>query len=212
MLMVDSPVYLIKQGRTDAARQALLKLYGSQSPDVEARLANIQLTVAMEKVMHSQMSAVTWADLFHNPVDQRRTLVACIIWIVYQCGGNGFTSNGLYFLNQVGISINLVFKIIISMLALSTATNLLAGYLLERFGRRACFVYANILHMFVLATIGGLGFIGYASAGGWVSQLSRFIYCVTVDVVSALGTGNSRQPCYFNPTISNGRSLLRLSR
>lgn len=169
LFTIDSPVYLIKRGKTDAARKALRRLYGSQSLDIDARLADVQYTVAIEREMHSKLAAATWFDLFRDPIDRRRTLVACTIWIVYQCGGNAFTANGLYFLTQAGIQIDLVFKITISMLALSAVTNLFAGYALERFGRRACFVYANIFHMMVLVVIGGLGFVDYASSGGWVS-------------------------------------------
>ena len=169
LFTIDSPVFQVKRGQTDQARRSLYKLYGAGSPDVPARLANIQRAIALERETHARLAAARWSDLFRDPVDRRRTMIACIIWIIYQSGGNAFTANGLYFLSQLGINIDIVFKITISMLALSSITNLFAGYALERFGRRACFVYANIVHLIVLIVIGGLGFVSYQSAGGWVS-------------------------------------------
>lgn len=165
----DSPVYQIKCDQIGAARRSLMNFYGKDSPDLAARLASIQLAVALERDAQADLAPARWIDLFRDPVDRRRTLIACTIWLVYQAGGNAFTANGLYFLNQVGIQIDVVFKITITMLALSAVTNLFAGYALERFGRRACFVYANVFHLIVLLVIGGLGFVDYHSAGGLVS-------------------------------------------
>ncbi|KAG7527464.1 hypothetical protein FFLO_06908 [Filobasidium floriforme] len=162
----DSPVYQVKRDQVGPARRSLMKLYGKDSPDLAARLASIQLAVALERDAQAHLAPARWIDLFRDPVDRRRTLIACTIWLVYQAGGNAFTANGLYFLNQVGIQIDVVFKITITMLALSAVTNLFAGYALERFGRRACFVYANVFHLVVLLVIGGLGFVDYHSAGG----------------------------------------------
>ena len=68
----ESPRWLIGQGKTDRARDALLWLRSDRNV-IEAELAEMQMTFEIEKrTIHS----VAILDMWRNPVDRRRTLLA----------------------------------------------------------------------------------------------------------------------------------------
>jgi hypothetical protein len=142
----------------------LSRLYPRETAErIRARLATIQHGVAIEQEAAAQQGDVTLKDLFSTSIDRRRTFISIGTWIVFQFGGSAFTSQGLYFLTQQGIAIDTVFTITIcvsgrargffscisqaklvlapQMIALSALVNLFSVVLLEKIGRRGCFVY-----------------------------------------------------------------------
>ena len=54
---------------------------------------------------------------------------------------NTFTGQGLYFLQQQGLKITMATNISLGCLSLSALAFLLAGYVMDRVGRRVLFVY-----------------------------------------------------------------------
>lgn len=54
---------------------------------------------------------------------------------------NTFTGQGLYFLQQQGLKVTMATNISLGCLSLSALAFLLAGYVMERVGRRVLFVY-----------------------------------------------------------------------
>jgi hypothetical protein len=66
----------------------------------------------------------------------------------------------------------------------SAVTNFLVAYLLQKFGRRWCFVYANAFHFCVMLVLGLLGF-GKTKGAGWVGGVGLD---VTITASSAHST------------------------
>ncbi|KAG7529657.1 hypothetical protein FFLO_05501 [Filobasidium floriforme] len=164
-----SPVYLVKRGRPAEAAKALVRLHGLQDDvAVKQKLAVIQYAVATEMQMRPRLEAMTLKELFTDRVERKRTLTSIGLWFCYQAGGNTFTGQGLYFLQQQGLKITTATNISLGCLSVSAIVFLLGGYVMERVGRRVLFVYFHILHFALMLALGCLGFaIKSNAAAGW---------------------------------------------
>lgn len=72
----ESPVYLIKKGREEQARKAILRLYG-QGADVEGILSTIKKELHEEEAASSGVSQTTWKAIFSKE-HRARTFVAVL--------------------------------------------------------------------------------------------------------------------------------------
>ena len=76
----ESPRWLLSRGETDRARNALLWLRPNQS--IEAEFAEMQIAAGTEK-----QKSFAVLDMWRNPVDRRRTLLAIgVAGIQAACG------------------------------------------------------------------------------------------------------------------------------
>jgi SP family general alpha glucoside:H+ symporter-like MFS transporter len=98
-----SPIFLVKKGRMEDARQSLRKLYGTTA-DIPARLAIIQQAVAIEREEAAKIGASSYKDLFSTAIARKRTFASAWLWFTYQANGQVFIASGLYFLIITGES------------------------------------------------------------------------------------------------------------
>ena len=68
----ESPRWLVGHGEVEKARKSLKWLRPDQD-GVEAELAEINVTIEAEKLT---VQGAAWLDMFRNPVDRRRTILA----------------------------------------------------------------------------------------------------------------------------------------
>lgn len=99
-----SPIFLVKKGRMEDARQSLRKLYGTTA-DIPARLAIIQQAVAIEREEAAKIGASSYKDLFSTAIARKRTFASAWLWFTYQANGQVFIASGLYFLIITGKSV-----------------------------------------------------------------------------------------------------------
>lgn len=96
-----SPIFLVKKGQMEQAKQSIRKLYGAAA-DIPARLAIIQQAVAIEREEAAKIGASTYKDLFATAVARKRTFATAWLWFTYQANGQVFIASGLYFLIITG--------------------------------------------------------------------------------------------------------------
>lgn len=155
--VADSPIFYVKKRRPEQALRQLGKLYGTSSPELEARLATLQHAVALEDEQHARIGRVTYRELVATRSDRRRTLITIGLWVLFGFGGQSFTAQGLYFLvTRTTLPITTIFPIVIACLSLGALVNFASGYLLEKVGRRGLLVYGGGFYALCLAILGGL--------------------------------------------------------
>src|ERR1700683_5337986 len=96
----ESPCWLVRHGRTEDAKKALLRLTTRNDPtfNADATIAMMTHTDTIEK----QISAGTsYLDCFRG-VDRRRTEIACMTWMVQTLCGSTFMGYSTYFYQQAG--------------------------------------------------------------------------------------------------------------
>lgn len=96
-----SPIFLVKKGQMEQARQSIRKLYGGKA-DIPARLAIIQQAVAIEREEAAKIGASSYKDLFATAIARKRTFATAWLWFTYQANGQVFIASGLYFLIITG--------------------------------------------------------------------------------------------------------------
>ena len=100
-----SPWWLVRHGKLDQARAALLRLTSQKNnPDF-----NVEDTLAM--IIHTneleiqQTAGTGYLDCFKG-VDLRRTELTVMTWVIQQTSGSPMIGWGTYFLIQAGLSDN----------------------------------------------------------------------------------------------------------
>lgn len=208
----ESPRWLLRKGRREAAAKALRRFNGSvPGYDVERELDVMAYELTGEVDKAAEDAKASYIDIFKGP-NLRRTLVSTSILSWQQCLVSPRSSFKLTIRVSPSstatlrfCSVKLVFRIrscrshvtrssltfsgtlITSLISLSMIT--CSSYLVERLGRRPLLVGAGCVMVLMLAVIGGLGFLplGPTAGGATIG-----IMCVWV-VAYALSAG----PCGY---------------
>ncbi|WAO87198.1 High-affinity glucose transporter HXT2 [Fusarium falciforme] len=156
-LVPESPYYLIRNGKIDKAKDALLKLRkGEPDYDVDMDIESITQTMAHEK--EASQSSASYLDCFRGS-DLRRTLLACLPLVMQQVAGYQLCGGYLaYFLTLSGL--NSPFVITVVSFFLGMIAVLVAFALIEKVGRRTQFLGGALGMLPCLAVIAILGFVG----------------------------------------------------
>jgi MFS transporter, SP family, sugar:H+ symporter len=178
-LLPESPRYLIKKGKPDAALKALSRVRGqpADSPYLLAELAEIQANYDYEM----RITSTSWLDCFKGGLrsssNLRRVLIGTSLQMFQQWTGVNFIcksilsppqrfihrltlSNpivyyGTTFFQQSGIKNAFLITIITNIV--NVCSTPLSFYTIERFGRRTLLIYGALLMLiseFIIAIVG----------------------------------------------------------
>lgn len=182
----ESPWWLVRKGRVEDAKSALLRLTSRNDPTFNAdeTIAMMSHTNEIEK----QISAGTsYLDCFKG-VDLRRTEIACMVWMVQTLCGSTFMGYSTYFYQQAGLATVYAFDLSMAQYALGMIGTMASWFLMGRAGRRTLYLYGSITLLGLLLII-GLTAIAPSSnvpsrwAIGSMLLLFTFIYDFTVGPV-----------------------------
>ncbi|KAK4915858.1 hypothetical protein LTR66_017060, partial [Elasticomyces elasticus] len=99
----ESPWWLVRHGKLDQARAALLKL---TNPKANTAF-NVENTLAMmihtNELEIQQTAGTSYWDCFKN-ADLRRTEITCFVWLIQQLSGSAMIGWGTYTMIQGGLS------------------------------------------------------------------------------------------------------------
>jgi SP family general alpha glucoside:H+ symporter-like MFS transporter len=101
-LAPESPWWLVRKGRIDDAKKALLRLTSlNRETDFNAdeTVAMMVHTTALEEKI---TRGATYLDCFKG-TDLRRTEIVCMAWAIQNLSGNAFSGYSSYFLQQAGL-------------------------------------------------------------------------------------------------------------
>ncbi|CAH0024693.1 unnamed protein product [Clonostachys rhizophaga] len=151
----ESPWWLIRTGRHDEARKALLRLTsetggGNTEVDLDATMSMMEQNNAMEKVL---TAGTSYTDCFKG-TNLRRTEIVCVTWFAQIFSGVAFMSYSIYFYLQAGLAVEYSFTMTLVQYGLGGIGTMLLWVLMMYFGRRRLYL-SGIMGMFTLLVIIG---------------------------------------------------------
>lgn len=184
----DSPWWLVRHGKFDAAKKALLRLTSrnsGQNFNVDEAVSMLRHTNEVEKYLHSD--GMSYLDCFKG-TNLRRTEIACMVWATQALCGLSLTGWAAYYYEQAGFSVDYAFNLSIGMYGLGILGGCIAWVLLPRVGRRRLYIVGLLVMQVILIAGGVVGAtVGKSVPGSWAvgSLLIALtgIYDVTVGPV-----------------------------
>ncbi|KAG9778538.1 hypothetical protein HRR83_002746 [Exophiala dermatitidis] len=136
----ESPRWYLLQGKTEEARKALhwLRPY----PEViEEEIEQIQSAIEAERALASSADAL---DMFRNPVDRRRTLLAVgAVSLQAASGAMYMISYGTYFFEMA--KVGSAFENACILVAVGVAAILINSAIITKYGRRRVFLSVGMI-------------------------------------------------------------------
>jgi len=182
----ESPWWLVRHGKLDQARAALLKLTSAKANanfNVEDTLAMMIHTNELEI---QQTAGTSYIDCFKG-VDLRRTEVTCITWLIQQTCGSPMIGWGTYFMIQAGLTDTNAYSLGVGQSAMGFVGTVTSWFLMPHFGRRTLYIWGQVIMFVILMIIGGLGVPALSTSVGWASGalilILTFVYDITVGPV-----------------------------
>ncbi|KAL1969338.1 hypothetical protein VTN77DRAFT_9530 [Rasamsonia byssochlamydoides] len=175
----ESPWWLVRKGRREDARKALLRLTSSTADadfDVDQTIAMMVHTDELEKEL---TSGTSYWDCFKG-LDLRRTEITCVTWAIQNLCGAAFMGYSTYFYEQAGLSVQYSFDMSMSLYTVAMIGVFVSWFLMARFGRRTLYL-AGLVMMFLLLLI--IGFVALApnKNSGWVIGSLLLVYTLFYD-------------------------------
>ncbi|XP_026286989.1 facilitated trehalose transporter Tret1-2 homolog isoform X1 [Frankliniella occidentalis] len=182
----ETPVYLVKRGRTAAARHSLAWYRGGAA--VDAELETLQAAAKRED-SSSDSDTVSFGELFTHR-GTRRALIQSLVLLANQqfCGVIAVLNYTEMIFHEAGSSLSPTAAAMI-VAALQAVATYLSSFLIDRTGRKTLLIVSNVLMATCLITLGGCFFaqnLGHdISAVGWLPVLAMSLYVVAF----AMGLG-----------------------
>ncbi|KAG5297983.1 trehalose transporter [Histoplasma ohiense] len=189
LMAPESPWWLVRKGKTEEAKRALLRLTSLNREtgfDADETIAMIIHTTALEQKI---TSGASYLDCFKG-VDLRRTEIVCMIWAIQNLSGNSFSNYSTYFLEQAGVSTTHAYTFAMGQYGINMVGVLGAWFLMSRgIGRRTLYILGLSGLCIILFIMGFLGFVPEGSrnqsslATGSMMLIWALIYQVSVGTV-----------------------------
>ncbi|KAF5230442.1 hypothetical protein FAUST_9809 [Fusarium austroamericanum] len=179
----ESPYWLVRKGRREAARSALLGLSSSTNrPDIDKALVGIEQTDLLEQEIESSTS---WMECFKR-ANLVRTEISVMVYLIQVIGGNPLIGYATYFFQKAGLDPSDAFNMGVGNTALGFTGTVLSWFLLNWFklGRRTIYNAGMTVMTTLLFIIGFISISSTTSAAIWATatlmDIWTFVYQMTV--------------------------------
>lgn len=158
-LAPESPWWLVRRGRIDDAKRALLRLTSLNREtdfDADETIAMMVHTTALEKKI---TSGASYLDCFRG-TDLRRTEIVCMVWAIQNLSGNSFSNYSTYFLEQAGLDTSKSYSFAMGQYGINMLGVFGAWFLMTLgIGRRTLYLYGLCGLCTMLFIMGFLGLV-----------------------------------------------------
>ncbi|KXJ90108.1 general alpha-glucoside permease [Microdochium bolleyi] len=184
LLAPESPWWLVRKGRFEDARKALLKITSPNSGvpfNADEQLALIQATDRLEK---QESEGQSYLDCFKG-TSLRRTEIACVSYVAQALCGTALMGYSVQFYQRAGLSTEDAFTFSIGQFCMGFVGTVASWFLMGRWGRRPIYLWGVTGLLVCLVIVGGLGFAdqslkGPAFATGTMLLVYTLIYDLTI--------------------------------
>ncbi|KAG9523761.1 sugar transporter family protein, partial [Aureobasidium melanogenum] len=158
----ESPWWLIRKGRVEDAKRALLRLTSvNRETDFDAD-ETIDMMVHTTKLEEKITSGASYWDCFKG-TDLRRTEIVCMVWAIQNLSGNSFSGYSTYFLEQAGLDPSKAMDFAIGQYGINMAGVFGAWFLMSvGIGRRTLYLVGLCGLFTMLLIMGFLGLVPHA--------------------------------------------------
>ena len=182
----ESPWWLVRKGRMEAARKALRGLASKHVTDeqLDNNVAMMYLTNEHEMEIEK---ATSYLELFKG-TNLRRTEIAVGAWVCQVTCGNWFGGNVTYFMEQAGANAYTAFAFGLAMNGVSCIGTISSWFLTPRVGRRPMYLWGLMGMLMTLLIVGFMGIPSPTStaiswASGGILIVNMLLYFLTVGPV-----------------------------
>ncbi|THZ88575.1 putative MFS alpha-glucoside transporter [Aureobasidium pullulans] len=153
----ESPWWLVRKGRVEDAKKALLRLTSlNRETDFDAD-ETIDMMVHTTKLEEKITTGSSYLDCFKG-TDLRRTEIVCMVWAIQNLSGNSFSGYSTYFLEQAGLDPGKAMDFAIGQYGINMAGVFGAWFLMSvGIGRRTLYL-AGLCGLCTMLLI--MGFLG----------------------------------------------------
>lgn len=155
----ESPWWLVRKGRTEDAKNSLLRLTNRKREsdfDADETVAMMVHTTALEE---KTTSGASYWDCFRGH-DLRRTEIVCMVWAIQNLSGNSFSNYSTYFLEQAGLSESSSYGFALGQYGMNMVGVFGAWSLMTLgIGRRSLYLYGLCGLCLMLFILGFLGLV-----------------------------------------------------
>ncbi|KAF2688538.1 maltose permease MAL61 [Lentithecium fluviatile CBS 122367] len=158
-LAPESPWWLVRKGRLDDAKMALLRLTSLDREtdfDADETVAMMVHTTALEEKI---TKGASYMDCFRG-TDLRRTEIVCMAWAIQNLSGNAFSGYSSYFLQQAGLPESTSYDFALGQYGINMAGVIGAWFLMKwGIGRRTLYLGGLVGLCTMLFIMGFLGLV-----------------------------------------------------
>ncbi|KAM5350806.1 hypothetical protein ACJ41O_007311 [Fusarium nematophilum] len=203
----ESPWWLVRQGRLEAAKQVLERLasVGDANLDLDKNVALMVVTTEHERTVNAETSYLAC----FKGVDMRRTLIVIGIYCAQTLSGNPLRGYATYFMKQAGFPSDQAFNLTIINYSLALIGGFVSWSLLPLFGRRTIYVWSLVMMLILMVLIGAVGVpqaqssnTAYSWAIGVFLIISSFLYN------AAMGPLTNTLCCEIPSTLLRSKSIV----
>ena len=185
LLAPESPWWLIRHDRLEAAKKTLQRLTTKWTVNVNETVAMMAYTNEIEKYLKDKPS-ITYLNCFKSS-DLRRTEITCVVWVTQQVCGTSLLGWATYFYEQAGLQTNDAFSLSVGTYSLAVVGNVVSWFLLRYVGRRRLYLGGLLAMLITLLAIGGVGAAPTSRGQSWtlgsLLLVLTFVYNLTIGPV-----------------------------
>jgi hypothetical protein len=159
-LLPESPAYLLRKGREDAAKASLVRLRGRKGDKAEITFRRLRDVITAEKET-SAIEKESYLECFKQP-HLRRTLIVAYAEFVPLLFGLQLLGSASYFLQQIGLDPETSVMLQVIGIGIGVTASCVTFYTLSRFGRRTL----TLTGLSAIALVWG----GVGISGAWQNE------------------------------------------